>query len=249
MADRGRSEPDLAPLFAEKNVDCFCYGDTEANCADCRRRIGRDRLRSRRLGMLRPLMSEHVPNPVSSSSVDARMQTHDDDARILERVGRRDQSAMTEIFDRYARLAYSVALRVVKDATQAEDIMQDVFFQLWQNPSAFATGRGSLGAWLAVVVRNRAIDALRKRRPSDSVDEVVLPAATNVASEVERHTMVERVRVVLSGLPAEQRQSVELAFFDGLTHAEIAAQTGDPLGTVKTRIRTALISVRKAFEG
>lgn len=194
-------------------------------------------------------MPEPVPNPVRSSPVDAWTPPPNDDSRMLERVRARDQSAMAELFDRYARMVYSVAFRVVKDATQAEDIVQDVFFQLWQNPSAFATGRGSLGAWLAVVVRNRSIDALRRRRPSDPVDEVVLPAATNVASEVERHTMVERVRVVLSGLPAEQRQSVELAFFEGLTHAEIAAQTGDPLGTVKTRIRTALISVRKAFEG
>lgn len=194
-------------------------------------------------------MPEPVPNPVRSSPVDAWTPPPNDDARMLERVRARDQSAMAELFDRYARMVYSVAFRVVKDATQAEDIVQDVFFQLWQNPSAFATGRGSLGAWLAVVVRNRSIDALRRRRPSDPVDEVVLPATTNVASEVERHTMVERVRVVLSGLPAEQRQSVELAFFEGLTHAEIAAQTGDPLGTVKTRIRTALISVRKAFEG
>lgn len=194
-------------------------------------------------------MSESFPNPSSGASRSSQeaILKGAEDSLLLERVRMQDQSAMTEIFDRYARMAYSVAFRVLKDPAQAEDVMQDVFFQLWQNPASFATGRGSLGAWLAVVVRNRAIDAIRKRRPSDSVDDVVLAAKTNLASEVERNTIVQRVRGVLSGLPAEQRQSMEMAFFEGLTHAEIAAQTGDPLGTVKTRIRTALITVRKAM--
>lgn len=195
-------------------------------------------------------MPNNFPNPMSGpsrSSQEAHLKTAED-SLLLERVRMQDQLAMTEIFDRYARMAYSVAFRVLKDPAQAEDVMQDVFFQLWQNPGSFATGRGSLGAWLAVVVRNRAIDAIRKRRPSDSVEDVVLASNTNLASEVERHTIVQRVRGVLSGLPAEQRQSVEMAFFDGLTHAEIAAQTGDPLGTVKTRIRAALTSVRKAMQ-
>lgn len=170
-----------------------------------------------------------------------------EDARLLNRVRERDQAAMATIFDQYARMAYSVAFRVLSDPAQAEDVMQDVFFQLWQSPESFATGRGSLGAWIAVVVRNRAIDVLRKRRPSDPVEEVVLPAGVDVAADVEQHTMVQRIRTVLRGLPAEQRTTVEMAFFDGLTHSEIAEQTGDPLGTVKTRIRAALTSVRRAM--
>lgn len=195
-------------------------------------------------------MSHDFPNPLTPQSRSGAegMRAQSDDAGILARVRMKDQLAMTELFDRYGRMLYSVAFRVVQDSTQAEDIMQDVFFQLWQNPGAFVTGKGSLGAWLAVVVRNRAIDAIRKRRPSEPVEDVVLASGTDVASEVERHTMVQRVRRVLNGLPAEQRQSLEMAFFDGLTHAEISAQTGDPLGTVKTRIRTALTSVRKAFQ-
>jgi RNA polymerase sigma-70 factor (ECF subfamily) len=165
----------------------------------------------------------------------------------LERVRVRDQKAMTEIFDLYSGMAYSVALRVLNDPAQAEDVMQEVFFHVWQNPGSFAPERGSLGAWLAVVVRNRAIDAVRKRRPTDAVEDVVLASNADVASEVERSTMIEQVRGVMKGLPAEQRESLELAFFGGMTHAEIAAQSGEPLGTIKTRIRTALISVRKAF--
>jgi RNA polymerase sigma-70 factor (ECF subfamily) len=167
---------------------------------------------------------------------------------LLDRVRARDEKAMTELFDRYGSMVYSVALRVLKDTGGAEDIMQDVFFQLWENPRSFVPGRGSLGAWLMVVARNRSIDALRRRRPSDSVEDVVLASDTNLASEAERNTMMDKVRGVLNGLPTEQQRSLELAFFEGLSHSEIAARTGDPLGTVKTRIRSALITVRKAFQ-
>ena len=170
------------------------------------------------------------------------------DETLLDRVRAKDQNSMTELFDRYGSMVYSVALRVLKDPGHAEDVMQDVFFNLWENPRAFIPGRGSLGAWLVVVARNRAIDTLRRRRPSDPVDEVVLPAKTNLASEAERSTMMEKVRTVLNGLPTDQQRSLQLAFFEGMSHSEIAAQTGDPLGTVKTRIRTALISVRKAIQ-
>lgn len=169
------------------------------------------------------------------------------DEVLLERVRTKDQGAMTEIFDRYGTMVYSVAIRVLKDPGQAEDVMQEIFFQIWRVPGNFIQGRGSLPAWLAVVARNRAIDSLRRRRPSDSVDDVVLASKTNLASEVERNSMMEKVRAVMNELPSEQRKSIELAYFEGLSHSEIAEKTGDPLGTVKTRIRSALMSVRKAF--
>jgi RNA polymerase sigma-70 factor (ECF subfamily) len=156
---------------------------------------------------------------------------------------------MTELFDQYSGMVYSVALRVLKDPGQAEDVMQEIFFQVWRNPNAFVSGRGSLGAWLAVMARNRAIDSLRRRRPTDSVEDVVLASPLDLGSEVERNRMMEKVRGVLKDLPMEQQKSVELAFFEGLTHSEIAARTGDPLGTVKTRIRSALITLRKAISG
>ena len=165
----------------------------------------------------------------------------------LTRVEGGDQQAMTELFDQYSGMVYSVALRVLKDPGQAEDVMQEIFFQVWRNPEAFVSGRGSLGAWLAVMARNRAIDSLRKRRPTDSVDDVVLASNSDLGSEVERNRMMEKVRGVLKDLPMEQQKSVELAFFEGLTHSEIAARTGDPLGTVKTRIRSALSTLRKAI--
>ncbi len=170
-----------------------------------------------------------------------------DDTTLLSMAGQGDEGAMEAIFRRFSGPIYSVALRVLHDTGQAEDVMQEIFLQLWRNPQVFVQGRGSLGAWLVVVARNRSIDLLRRRKPTDSVDDVVLASPFNVAEEAERNTMMEKVRHVLASLPAEQRKSVELAYFEGLSHTEIASRTGDPLGTVKTRIRLALMSLRKAF--
>jgi RNA polymerase sigma-70 factor (ECF subfamily) len=170
-----------------------------------------------------------------------------DDTALLTRMGQRDENAMEDIFRRYSGAVYSVALRVLHDSGQAEDVLQEVFLQLWRNPTAFVQQRGSLGGWLVVVARNRAIDLLRRRKPSDSVEDVVLASSVNVAEEAERNTTMQKVRQVIAGLPDEQRKTLELAYFEGLSHTEIASRTGDPLGTVKTRIRQALMSLRKAF--
>jgi len=173
--------------------------------------------------------------------------TASDDATLLQRVRQGDQAAMAVVFDRYGRAVYSVALRILKDTGHAEDVMQEIFFQVWRNSDSFVQGRGSLGAWLVVVARNRSIDLLRRRKPTDSVEDVVLTSPCNLASEVEHNAMIEKVQKVLKDLPEEQQRSMELAFFEGLSHSEIAEKTGDPLGTVKTRIRLALITLRKAF--
>jgi RNA polymerase sigma-70 factor (ECF subfamily) len=172
-----------------------------------------------------------------------------EDLILLESLLGGDQQAMASLFDRYSGIVYSVALRVLKDSGQAEDVMQDIFIQIWKNPGSFVSGRGSLGAWLAVVARNRAIDCLRRRRPTDSVEDVVLASSTDLAAESERNVLMEQVRLHLHQLPPEQRKSVEMAYFEGLSHSEISEKTGDALGTVKTRIRLGLISLRKAMHG
>jgi RNA polymerase sigma-70 factor (ECF subfamily) len=184
----------------------------------------------------------------SSDSGDSARASAAGDESLFDGVRLRNQSAMAELFDRYGSMVYSVALRVLKDTGNAEDVMQEVFFQVWQNPQTFVPGRGSLGAWLLVVTRNRAVDLLRRRKPSDSVDEVVLPAKENIAIETERRSIMEKVRTALNKLSPEQQKSIEMAFFDGMSHSEIAAHTGEPLGTIKTRIRSALISVRRTFQ-
>jgi RNA polymerase sigma-70 factor (ECF subfamily) len=196
-------------------------------------------------------MSESPSNPKPSDNRTWNSRTEIgsvDDMALLTRLGQHDEKAMEDIFRRYSGPVYSVALRVLHDTGQAEDVLQEVFLQLWRNPDAFVQNRGSLGAWLVVVARNRSIDLLRRRKPSDSVEDVILASPVNVASEAERNIMMEKVRRVIADLPAEQRKSLELAYFEGLSHSEIALRTGDPLGTVKTRIRQALIGLRKAFE-
>jgi RNA polymerase sigma-70 factor (ECF subfamily) len=155
---------------------------------------------------------------------------------------------MATLYDRYSSIVYSVALRVLADTGAAEDVLQEVFMQLWRNPTAFDASRGSLGAWLAVITRNRSIDALRKRRSETDIDEVTVSVQPDLASEAERTRALEKVRGVLGSMPVSQRTALELAFFEGLTHTEIAGKTGEPLGTIKTRIRSGLLTIRKAFE-
>jgi RNA polymerase sigma-70 factor, ECF subfamily len=191
--------------------------------------------------------SNPIGNPERSKISDSNQTDRVDDAVLLQRVREGDQTAMAEVFDRYGRVVYSVAFRVLKDSGHAEDVMQEIFFQVWRNPTSFVQGRGSLGAWLVVVARNRSIDFLRRRKPTDSVEDVVLAVNCDLASEAEHNALMEKVQKVMKDLPVEQQRSMELAFFDGLSHSEIAEKTGDPLGTVKTRIRLALISLRKAF--
>src|ERR1700722_1532226 len=170
-----------------------------------------------------------------------------DDASLLALVQTGDEQAMASLFDRYSKVVYSVALRVLRDPASAEDVLQEVFMQIWRNPDSFVAARGSLGGWLAVVSRNRSIDALRRQRPTESVEDIALASNYNLADEAERNSMMDKARTVIHLLPVEQRKTLEMAFFDGLTHSEIAEMTGDPLGTVKTRIRSALMTLRKAL--
>lgn len=172
----------------------------------------------------------------------------DDDSILLGLVQKGDERAMASIFDRYSKVVYSVALRVLRDPSGAEDVLQEIFMQIWRNPDTFIATRGSLGGWLAVVSRNRSIDALRRRRPTDSIEEMQFASPYNLANEAEQNSLMEKARGAIQLLPQEQRKTIEMAFFDGLTHAEIAEMTGDPLGTVKTRIRSGLTTLRKAFQ-
>jgi RNA polymerase sigma-70 factor (ECF subfamily) len=180
--------------------------------------------------------------------VNAPPQSSQDDSALLALVKSGDEHAMALLFDRYSKVVYSVALRVLRDPASAEDVLQEIFMQIWRNPDGFIATRGSLGGWLAVVSRNRSIDALRRKRPTDQIDDMALASPYNLANEAERNSMMEKARSVIYKLPVEQRKTLEMAFFDGLTHSEIAEMTGDPLGTVKTRIRSALTTLRKAFQ-
>ena len=185
----------------------------------------------------------NAPEPRSSDRTDG--STNMDDQALLSAIQSGSQDAMSTFFDRYSKMVYSVALRVLHDSSEAQDVMQEIFIQVWRNPRAYDAARGSLAGWLVVVARNRAIDQLRRRKPADPVELFTLPSSMNLAQEAERALLLEKIRKAMDGLPAEQRNAIELAFFEGLSHSEIAEKTGDPLGTVKTRIRLALMAIRK----
>jgi len=169
------------------------------------------------------------------------------DLALVAAVRSGDQSAMAALYDRYSSIVYAVALRVLQDTGAAEDILQDIFMQLWRNPGAFDSSRGNMGAWLAVIARHRAIDALRKRRPENDIEDVVVAVETDFAGDADRSRAMVKVRGVLETMPPPQRSALEMAYFEGLTHSEIAEKTGEPLGTIKTRIRAGLLSLRKVL--
>jgi RNA polymerase sigma-70 factor (ECF subfamily) len=169
------------------------------------------------------------------------------DNSLVSAVRSGDENAMATLYDRYSPIVYSVALRVLGDTGAAEDVLQEVFMQLWRNPGGFDSSRGNLAAWLAVISRNRAIDAVRKRRPDTDIADVIVSVEPDLAGDAERARAMEKVRGALGAMPSAQRSALEMAYFEGLTHTEIAANTGEPLGTIKTRIRAGLLALRKAF--
>jgi len=182
-----------------------------------------------------------------STAPSAKDQPQVTDSMLISRIRAGDEDALAALHDRYSQVVYSVALRVLGETTQAEDILQEIFLQLWRNPQTFDSNRGSLGAWLAVITRHRAIDHLRRRRPESDIEDVIVAVDTHLEQTTDRNMTIARVRAAVEHLPAEQRKPLEMAFFQGLTHSEIASKTGEPLGTIKTRIRTALLTLRKAL--
>jgi RNA polymerase sigma-70 factor (ECF subfamily) len=169
------------------------------------------------------------------------------DAMLVSAIRSGDEQAMAQLYERYSPIVYSVALRVLGDTGAAEDVLQEVFMQLWRSPDVFDATRGSLPGWLAVITRNRAIDSLRKRRPETDITDVVVSIEPDLIGGAELSRALEKIREALAGMAPPQRSALEMAFFEGLTHAEIAEKTSEPLGTIKTRIRAGLLTLRKAF--
>ena len=181
-------------------------------------------------------------------------RTAADDQVAIEQMTRGNQSALGELYDRHGRLIYSLALRVLRDQGDAEDVVQEVFLQAWREAARFDLTRGNVVAWLVMVTRSRAIDRLRRRQarpqlaaksePDGRVDD-----SPRADVQMEWQSRATEVRRALETLPLLQRVAVELAFFDGLTHAEIAEQLEVPLGTVKTRVRQGLLKMRDCLAG
>jgi RNA polymerase sigma-70 factor, ECF subfamily len=171
------------------------------------------------------------------------------DAALIERIVQRDQTALAALYDRYAGMLSSVLNRILRDRQAAEEILQDIFFQFWRAPSRFDPARGSLPGWLMVIARNRAISRLRRHNPAagDELLDTSAVSTVNIESAAAQQQQLDRVKGALENLPAEQRAAVELAYFEGLSHSEIARRTGDPLGTVKTRLRSAVETLKRTL--
>ncbi len=182
-----------------------------------------------------------------SDALGAITASMEPDSSLLAMVQQGHEQAMAQLFERHSKLVYSVALRVLRDPAAAEDVLQEIFMQIWRTPTSFIATRGSLGGWLAFVSRNRSVDLLRKKRPTESFEDVPFASPYDLANDAEQNLMLERVRILVAELPDEQRTALEMAFFEGLTPLEIAEKTECPLGTVKTRIRSAVQALGKAF--
>ena len=176
------------------------------------------------------------------------------DRHLIERLARGDGEALGEIYDRHGRRVYSLVLRIVRDQGDAEELVQEVFAQAWQQSARYAPARGSVAAWLLTMARSRAIDRLRARRSRPDLDQPEsipdppddAPGAEELLDEATR---AAGVRSALNALSMMERLAIELAFYEGYTHTEIAERLEQPLGTVKTRIRQGLLKLRDQLTG
>lgn len=177
------------------------------------------------------------------------------DALLMGRVARQDRAAFEMLYDRHAGMALGLAIRILGERAAAEEVLQDVFWRIWQRASTFDFAQGSFGAWLLGIVRNRCIDELRKRRGRQTALTVEIDAQadyaqdlrdtqTDVSEAVWHNLRSEQVRTTLAALPDSQRIVLEMAYFENLTRQEIAERLGEPLGTVHTRARLGLIKLK-----
>jgi len=176
------------------------------------------------------------------------------DQDAVRRMAGHNADALAELYDRYARTVYSLALRIVGEQADAEDVVQEVFSQAWTQAPRYDAGRGAVAAWLLTMTRSRAIDRVRARRArpdSDPADEVQLSRLVDPAEPHDVSLLtgeqVSRLRLAMARLPLLQRVAIELAYFEGLTQSEIAARLDEPLGTVKTRVRLGLLKLRESL--
>jgi RNA polymerase sigma-70 factor, ECF subfamily len=179
-----------------------------------------------------------------------------DDLSLLQRIASRDDAALAELYDRHHRVAYAIIRRIVQSPSDAEEVLQETFVRVWSRAETYDARLGSPAAWVVRIARNRAIDRLRARHARSDVNAAVpgaapereLPALETPESVLHSTHAAMAVRGAVAALPAAQRTLIEAAFFEGYTHQELSARFGVPLGTVKTRIRTGLVSLRMRLE-
>ena len=176
-----------------------------------------------------------------------------DDAAIMEKLSRGNEGALSVLYDRYGPLVFGIALSMVGDRESAEEITQDVFTNVWKKVHSYHADKSKVVTWISRITRNRAIDELRKRRARPErlracweIDIEQEPAlGSGPEDQLELAVERQRVRAALAALPAEQKQALELAYFKGYSHSEISAALGQPLGTIKTRIRIGMQKLQR----
>jgi RNA polymerase sigma-70 factor (ECF subfamily) len=179
-----------------------------------------------------------------------------DDETLLRLVARQQESALSELYDRFSRLVFSLALNTLGEPAQAEEVTQEVFLRLWQRAETYDPVQGKASTWIASLARHRAIDVYRRQRnrpegsllPWDAAEISGLSDNVNVERQVEASQRQQRLRQALAQLPESQRQALAYAFFQGYSHSQIAEALHEPLGTVKTRIRLAMEKLRQLLE-
>lgn len=177
------------------------------------------------------------------------------DEELLRRMAAGDEQALGILHDRWSSRIYSLAFAILRDASEAEDVTEETFWQSWRQANRFEDARGSASSWLLMIARSRSLDRLRarRRRPEETLEETEQESQTFIATsptpdeQAELSERSTRVRAALQQLPTEQREALELAYFGGLSQSEIAERTRLPLGTVKTRMRLALGKLRESL--
>jgi RNA polymerase sigma-70 factor (ECF subfamily) len=176
------------------------------------------------------------------------------DAALVPRLLKKDVSAFEQLYDRHSRLVYGLLLRILQQAGTAEEVAQDVFLQLWRNAGQYDESRGPFVPWLLTLARNRALDTLRlkserQRRREDQTEELPpVVAIPEFERELDEKSRAKRVRALMASLNPQQKRAIELAYFEGLTHTEIAAALKEPLGTVKSWIRNGLLRLKEELQ-
>jgi RNA polymerase sigma-70 factor (ECF subfamily) len=177
------------------------------------------------------------------------------DATLVHRLLQKDVAAFEQLYDRHSRTVYGLVLRILQQAGTAEEVVQDVFLQLWRNASLYDESRGPFVPWLLTLARNRALDTLRlkserQRRREDQTEELppVVSAPPEYEKQLDAKRHAEKVRALMSFLNPQQRKAIELAYFEGLSHSEIAAALKEPLGTVKSWIRNGLLRLKEGLQ-
>ena len=176
------------------------------------------------------------------------------DATLMQHLLRKDVSAFEELYERHSRIVYSLVLRILRQGSTAEEVVQDVFLQLWRTSAQYDRSRPFV-PWLLTLARNRALDHLRlkserQRRREEQTEELpqVAVAAPEYENALDEKRRAERVRSLIGSLPAAQKRAIELAYFEGLSHSEIAASLHEPLGTVKSWIRNGLMRLKEGLQ-